>query len=190
MNSVQQELGRLRLALQFDIAGSMTRQVRSLLAEKAQAILRRAVEHSLYCEFSTFPLWDRPEDMLDYGMLWQRFPVTDLATVCLTVQPNPIHDEIADSIFDLFPEPLVVQARSDLSTEIAVRVEDMSPLAKAYESFVGGCFSDVALSRGAVLYGDVFCDPRELLVEREAVTRKLLAHIAAHADETLLLLTR
>src|SRR5215211_4734405 len=96
-----QELGRLRLVLNFATTTDQYSEIRSIMRDKAWLISGAAMAQKLYCAFSTFPGWKNAEGMMDYEAVWERFPVTDFRTLCLTVQRSPIDDDLGDSILSL-----------------------------------------------------------------------------------------
>jgi hypothetical protein len=189
-----QELGRLRLVLNFAAAGPYP-AIRDELREKAWSISRTAMAKNLYCTFATFPGWKSAEGLMDYESVWERFPVTDHRTLCLTVQRSPIDDDLADSILSLLPEDLVKQSREhqyatpfENDTWFHRRVEE-TRACRPLRSFLAECFSDRDLSRGLLMYGDVVGDTSMELVERDEVPLRLIMHLAARGEEPLLIMT-
>jgi hypothetical protein len=192
-----QELGRLRLMLNFGTTADQYPQIRGILREKAWSIARAAMSKTLYCTFATFPGWKSAEGLMDYEPMWERFPVTDFRTLCLTVQHSPIDDDIGDSILRLLPESLMKETRerlryatpSENDTWLRQQLEKTcasSPL----PSFIAECFADRDLSRGLLMYGDVTADTSVVLVERGEAQLRFMMHLTANSEEPLLIISK
>jgi hypothetical protein len=191
-----QEIGRLRVVLSFGAITGHYPEIRAVLREKAWSILRAGMARQIYCAFSTFPGWKSAEGMMDYESVWQRFPITDFRTLCLTVQCSPIDDGLGDTILNLLPEDLVQEVRERLGvatpsegdTWLRRQLETRVPCSPL-QSFVADCFSDGDLTRGLVMYGDVDADTPMVLVGRGEVHVRLMMHLVASGEAPLLLLT-
>ncbi|WP_437546328.1 hypothetical protein WME97_41990 [Sorangium sp. So ce367] len=194
---MNQEISRLGCVLKYRIQSDSYIEKRSFLCSKAWAMAAAAASERFYCDFFTFPGWTSPDDMMDFGRVWGRFPLTDHSALCVQINASPIDDTLGDSVFDLLPEPLIEQVRADLPRINCLEglSQDDWPrsLQKALDTPLSRLLNGVVLADDvescALIYGDVNDETDTVVCEPSRMVAAFMVHLSLRCDEPLLVMS-
>ncbi|WP_438029694.1 hypothetical protein [Sorangium sp. So ce233] len=191
---MNQDISRLGCVLKYRTQSDSYIEKRSLLCSKAWAVAAAAASERFYCEFLTFPGWTSPDDMMDFGRVWGRFPLTDHSALCVQINASPIDDTLGDSVFDLLPEPLLDQVRADLPgvdcLEGISQRDWPRSLQRALDTPLPRLLNAIVLDRDvescALVYGDVNHETDALVCMPNRMVAAFMIHLVLQCDEPLL----
>ncbi|MGK4009232.1 hypothetical protein WMF31_41920 [Sorangium sp. So ce1036] len=194
---MNQEISRLGCVLKYRIMSDSYIEKRSFLCSKAWAIAAAAASERFYCEFFTFPGWTSPDDMLDFGRVWRRFPLTDYSALCVQINSSPIDDTLGDSVFDLLPEMLLEQVRADLPRIACLDDAPHGDWPRSMKSvldtplprLLDGIVLDRSVESCALIYGDVNYETDAIVCEPSRMVAILMLHLALQCHEPLLVVS-
>ncbi|WP_437295687.1 hypothetical protein [Sorangium sp. So ce426] len=194
---MNQEISRLGCVLKYRIQSDSYIEKRSFLCSKAWAMAAVAASERFYCDFFTFPGWTSPDDMMDFGRVWGRFPLTDHSALCVQINASPIDDALGDSVFDLLPEPLIEQVRADLPRinclEGLSQNDWPRSLQKALDTPLSRLLNGVVLADDvescALIYGDVNDETDTVVCEPSRMVAAFMVHLSLRCDEPLLVMS-